>query len=51
MQPKSIVVDEIEVFTQAGHKAEIRRSGTFRESCGAINLQHVVRSGCNVVVN
>jgi len=33
------------------HKAEIRRSGTFRESCGAINLQHVVRSGCNVVVN
>lgn len=33
------------------HKAEIRRSGTFHESCGAINLQHVVRSGCNVVVN
>ncbi|MBO1916687.1 hypothetical protein J4727_19925 [Providencia rettgeri] len=26
------------------HKAEIRRSGTFRESCGAINLQHVVRA-------
>ncbi|HCH7933628.1 TPA: hypothetical protein NHT88_004720 [Providencia rettgeri] len=33
------------------HKAEIGRSDTFRESCGAINLQHVVRSGCNVVVN
>ena len=50
MQAKSIVVDEIEVFTQPGHKATLRRSGTFRESGGAINLQHVVRSGCNEVV-
>uniref|UniRef100_A0A486XPD4 Uncharacterized protein n=1 Tax=Rheinheimera sp. BAL341 TaxID=1708203 RepID=A0A486XPD4_9GAMM len=33
------------------HKAEVRRSGTFHESGGAINLQQVVRSGCNEVVN
>lgn len=33
------------------HKAEFRRSDTFHESGGAINLQQVVRSGCNEVVN
>ncbi|EMH8921613.1 hypothetical protein KC999_03390 [Proteus mirabilis] len=29
------------------HKATIRRSGTFSESGGTINLQHVVLNGCN----
>nr|AJF34376.1 hypothetical protein [uncultured bacterium] len=43
--------NQISVNIRFWHKAKIRRSGTFRESCGAINLQHVVRSGCNVVVN
>lgn len=33
------------------HKAAIRRSGTFRESGGAINLQHMVRNGYKEVVN
>ncbi len=33
------------------HKAEIRRSGTFHESGAVINLQHVVRTGSNEVVN
>lgn len=33
------------------HKATIQLSGTFHESGGAIDLQHLVKAGCNEVVN
>lgn len=51
LQAKSIVVDEIEVFTQPGHKAIIRWSGTFHETGVAIDLQREVEVAYNNLVN